>query len=225
MFPAKNGPMPLCLHYHYYALRISVVNRRQFLAQVSKSVVAGVTAFSGLWLFSRYLQRNPAPHRPLGEPMTVRPPGSLPETAFLATCIRCNCCQDACPVGAIQLAAAHDPTQIGTPFILPAERACMLCLECTTACPTGALQPVIDKQDVKMGLAVVDERTCVSFNGSGVCGACHTACPLKNRAITQGLHNRPVIHADYCVGCGLCEEACILKGVKAIRVFPRRQAI
>jgi ferredoxin-type protein NapG len=192
------------------------------MAHVNKSAVAGVTTFSGLWLFSRFLKREPAAHRPVGEPMTVRPPGALPETAFLGACIRCNCCQDSCPVGAIQLATSHDSTQTGTPFLLPAEKACTLCLECTTACPTGALWPVAKQTDVRMGLAVVDERTCVSFNGSGVCGACHTACPLKNRAITQGLHNTPVVHADYCVGCGLCEEACILKGVKAIRVFPEK---
>lgn len=75
-----------------------------------------------------------------------------------------------------------------------------------------------------MGVAVVDERICVSHNGSGVCGACHTACPFRNQAITQGMRNAPQVHEAYCVGCGLCEEACILKGVKAIRVESGRSA-
>jgi len=73
-----------------------------------------------------------------------------------------------------------------------------------------------------MGVAVVDERLCVSHNGSGACAACHTACPLRNRAITQGIRNAPTVHAEHCVGCGLCEEACIVYDRKAIRVVTER---
>ena len=108
--------------------------------------------------------------------------------------------------------------------MVPTEHACVLCLQCTEVCPTGALRVVEQKEDVRIGVAVVDKRTCVSHNGTGVCGACHTACPLRNIAITQGLHNRPIVHEDHCVGCGLCEEACIIEGTKAIRVFSQRGA-
>ena len=154
----------------------------------------------------------------------LRPPGALPEQAFLAACIRCQCCRDACPSFAIQLAGPGDPAQPDTPFMVPTEHACVLCLQCTEVCPTGALRVVEQKEDVRIGVAVVDKRTCVSHNGTGVCGACHTACPLRNIAITQGLHNRPIVHEDHCVGCGLCEEACIIEGTKAIRVFSQRGA-
>lgn len=200
------------------------MDRRQFFKTTGKTIASGTTVATGLWAFSRSLLRNPAPHQLPLEPEVIRPPGALAETAFLSACIRCNCCQDACPSRAILLAGPKDPAVLGTPFILPNENACTLCLECTTVCPTGALKPVEDKKSVKMGLAVVDERTCVSHNGTGVCGACHTACPLKNTAITQGAHNAPTVHEDACVGCGLCEEACIIKGIKAIRVFSGRQS-
>jgi ferredoxin-type protein NapG len=73
-------------------------------------------------------------------------------------------------------------------------------------------------EEAEMGLAVVDERLCVSLNGTGVCGACHTICPLRNRAITLDIRNAPKVHEDECVGCGLCEEVCIVREPRAIYV-------
>lgn len=174
-----------------------------------------------MWLGTR--RTNPLPHLPVSEPGVLRPPGALPESEFLEACIRCTQCRDACRPGAILLARGAAPAHRDTPYIMAAETACTLCLDCTQACPTGALRPLAAMTEAAMGVAVVDKRTCVSHDGTGVCGACHTACPLKNKAITQGLRNAPTVHKDQCVGCGLCEEACILDGVKAIRVFSGRR--
>lgn len=198
------------------------MDRRKFIKHGTHIITSGAAATSGLWLLGKSLNQNHSPGRLDTKPAVLRPPGAQSEQDFLAVCIRCQRCQDACPSFAIQLAGPNDPTPLGTPFINASENPCTLCLNCTTACPTGALKVITKKEDVNMGLAVVDERTCVSFNGSGVCGACHTACPLKNKAITQGLHNTPIIHEEYCVGCGMCEAACIVKGTKAIRVFSGR---
>jgi ferredoxin-type protein NapG len=130
---------------------------------------------------------------------------------------------DACPSGSIQLAGPDQEAALGTPFVDASQVGCTLCLECTLTCPSGALLPLEKKENVRMGIAIVDERTCVSHNGTGVCGACHTACPFRNQAITQGLRNAPTVNEEFCVGCGLCEEACILKGTKAIRVESGRR--
>lgn len=78
-----------------------------------------------------------------------------------------------------------------------------------------------------MGVAVIDERLCILYVGmgqSGVCGACHTACPLRNQAITMEA-NRPVTHSEFCVGCGLCEAACVVKDRRAIQVRTPRKWI
>jgi len=198
------------------------MNRRIFLKTLGKITAGSITAFAFLKIFSLKILSHPAPRRLAGEPSTLRPPGALKEIEFLSKCIRCNRCQDACQTGAIRLGAPGDGVQLGTPFILAHDTACDLCLKCTHTCPSEALVPVEQPEDVKMGVAIVDERTCVSHNGTGVCGACYTACPFKQTAITQGKHNAPTIMPDHCVGCGLCEEACIVKGIKAIRVFSGR---
>jgi len=137
----------------------------------------------------------------------LRPPGSLDEDAFLATCIRCQRCSQACDARAIRLFGPGAGALEGTPHVVPEVRACNLCLRCGTVCPTGAIAELDRREDARMGTAVVDERLCVSHNGTGICGACFTVCPLRGRAITQSAHNQPIIHADACVGCGLCEEA------------------
>lgn len=198
------------------------MSRREWLRLLARTAVSSLVSLLGLGLLYKTQWRNFDPLRPASEPAVLRPPGAVAEEDFLARCIRCQRCRDACPRGAIRLAGPGDRTYQGTPFIAAAANACDLCLQCTESCPTGALLPVTAPTDVAMGIAAVDERTCVSFNGSGVCGACYTICPLRGRAISQGLFLKPVVHADRCVGCGLCEEICILKGVKAIRVFSGR---
>ncbi len=158
----------------------------------------------------------------LRETGVLRPPGALPEEDFLARCIRCELCADACDTGCIRLLPPGSGRSTGTPVIFPWDRACNLCMACTEVCPSGALKPGLDKHEVRMGDAVVDERLCVSHNGTGACGACHTACPFRGRALTQGIRNAPTVHPDSCVGCGLCEEVCIVEDRRAIRVFSGR---
>lgn len=156
----------------------------------------------------------------------LRPPGSLGEAEFLASCIRCTRCADACEKRCILLLGPEAGRHQGTPYIMPVERACNLCLACGKACPAGAILPLEEAGKAEMGLAVVDERLCVSHAGTGVCGACFTACPLRGKAITQGMRNAPEIHEDQCTGCGLCEEFCIVddrEGLRAIQVTTSRR--
>ena len=153
----------------------------------------------------------------------IRPPSAVPEQEFLARCIGCGQCGDVCPNGCIQF--DQTASGIGAPYLRLRERACILCMLCTRACPTGALQPVPSdsgediQAHVKMGCAVVDKNICNSYNGYA-CGACVQACPFRGQAIKALTWERPVVDPEHCVGCGLCEKACIVYP-QAIRVRPQ----
>lgn len=144
----------------------------------------------------------------------LRPPGaSKDETLFLLKCIRCRACANVCEAGCIRFFTfLENPAYAGTPYLIPRIKACNLCMNCTQICPTGALSEIPDVKEeiyarVDMGKAFVLESACLSYNGR-VCGVCRDACPLKDRAITLKPVAKPVVHEEYCIGCGRCEERC-----------------
>lgn len=153
----------------------------------------------------------------------VRPPGALPEAEFLARCIRCAKCAAVCPNTAIKMAGlASGLRHLNTPRLIPREQACMLCMKCTQLCPTGALEPISAADEavlarVKMGRAFVDKSMCYSYQ-KRTCGVCIRACPFPGVAMKTGLYEQPIVTAA-CVGCGLCERACI-HIPQAIRLVP-----
>ena len=197
------------------------MNRRNFIKNV---LATGLVSMSGLWLIVPPSKSNRA------EGSLLRPPGALPNKAeFLSRCIRCLRCVDACPNHAIiPLGDSYGREHLFSPAIKARRQACMLCnkiegkyLKCTEACPTGALQivrkdPEEIQKKVAMGTAEIDMALCYSYNNWS-CGACYRACPFPGRAMTLGLWERPEVHAEACIGCGLCERACI-RYPQAIRV-------
>jgi ferredoxin-type protein NapG len=198
------------------------LDRRSFFRRTGKALGGAALTWSAVGGYAAF-RGAPAAHSGMrGRLGLLRPPGAGDEPDFLSKCIRCTRCSDACEAQCILLFGPEAGALQGTPYIIPEDHACTLCLECGAACPTEALGELEDRTDVRIGVAVVDERLCVSHNGTGVCGACHTACPLKNEAITQDFRNQPTVHANKCVGCGLCEEVCIVKDRKAIQVMSER---
>lgn len=168
-----------------------------------------------------------------GAPAPLRPPGALAEEDFLATCIRCMRCVDACPNRCLEPVPLTDKSRgPGTPNMHMRKSACMLCmshdgdyLRCTEVCPSGALQLIKKEkeeiqQKVAIGTAIIDFDLCYSYNNWS-CGACYRACPLAGEAMTIGRWERPTIHPDACIGCGCCERACI-RYPHAVRISARK---
>ncbi len=158
----------------------------------------------------------------------LRPPGALAEADFLDACIRCGQCANVCPNQCISLYGLEGGlVNLGSPRITARARGCTLCMACTQVCPTGALSPLDPTPEgmaaVAMGTAFVSEDICYSFAGR-TCGACYHACPLPGKAITLGLFEQPHVNAEECVGCGLCEQACVHMP-QAIRIVPVKDLI
>ncbi len=160
----------------------------------------------------------------------IRPPGALPEREFLAACIRCGLCVQACPPDTLRLAdLVGDAVPAGTPYFRARTNACAMCetIPCVAACPTGALRPSLRKiGDARMGVAELGApERCLSYSGAAYCNSCYWACPIAGTAIRMkqvrtkgGGFFMPVVDADHCTGCGLCEQACVLEGDAAITV-------
>ncbi len=153
----------------------------------------------------------------------LRPPGAQPEESFLDTCFRCGSCADACPADAILLLQSLDERLRGTPYVDPDRQACVICdeLACMKSCPSGALR-LVDRLEIRMGLAILDHDLCVRSKDED-CRICIERCPIGEIAIRLDETGRvqvidPSAAGHGCTGCGVCQQYCPTRPVRAIRV-------
>lgn len=147
------------------------IGRRTLLASAIRLAVTALGLAGTLAAGHRLLRggraRYPAKrakYAPRG-PRLIRPPGALPEDEFLAGCIRCYRCQDACARGAIQFFSEAHGLLFHTPYVDPGVVACNVCMKCTQVCPTGVLEPMeLDQKDqVAMGRVELNTDACLSY--------------------------------------------------------------
>lgn len=139
-----------------------------------------------------------------------RPPGALPEAAFLAACTRCGECSAVCPVHAITKLPPSAGLAAGTPTLDVAVTACIMCEEmpCAAACPTPALEvPAWGWRDAQVAKVEIDASQCITYRDVE-CGICARVCPVGEDALKMDDRGRPVIGAA-CTGCGQCLNACV----------------
>ncbi len=159
----------------------------------------------------------------------VRPPGSVPEQEFLQMCIRCGECFKACPNNVLQpLGFEQGLEGLWTPAMKADWAGCdPSCNACGQVCPTGAIRalPLEEKRHARMGLAIVNEETCLPFADREACQLCvdecvaagydaieftqvHTEVDDAGNPIEGTGYLAPVVLPDKCVGCGLCQTRC-----------------
>lgn len=165
----------------------------------------------------------------------VRPPGSVPEREFLRLCVRCGQCIKVCPNNVLQpVGLEHGFDSLWTPKVTPNWSGCEpTCNNCGQVCPTGAIRALDlqEKQAARIGLAVVNKRTCLPYVGGGQCRLCVDECraagydaiefirvggeTAENGEPVEGSGAlAPVVLEAKCVGCGLCQMRCMGINVK-----------
>lgn len=176
------------------------------------------------------------------EAQPLRPPGSLPEPDLLDACIRCGQCLRACPNNVLQPGGlALGLGGLWTPVAVPDWSGCdPSCNNCGQVCPTGAIRavPLLEKRAARMGLAEIDRSTCLPWAGTGECELCADECRAagydaiefervgvvvdEDGFPTEGSGRRaPVMVAERCVGCGLCQSRCYRVNRLTRRVLER----
>ena len=147
----------------------------------------------------------------------IFPPGAVHD--FISKCTVCGECIPVCPENCIKI-ISDDITGKRLPVIIPEEKACTMCeqLACIQHCQPKALVAPDDHSFPKIGFAKIIKEHCLAYNNNS-CMTCYDACPLKRQAIKMKM-NKPIVVEEYCTGCAICENVCILTDEKGVKVFP-----
>jgi ferredoxin len=204
------------------------IGRRGFMS-LAAGTAAAVVGGIGITAATRALGSD-------GKSLPVRPPGSVPEKEFLDMCIRCGECFKVCPNNVLQAAGfEHGLESLWTPKVVADWAGCeSSCNACGQVCPTGAIRalPIVEKKVARMGLAIVNQHTCLPLAGREECDLCVVECDKAGyHAIEQRREGTevdddgnpisdtgfivPVVLPEKCVGCGLCQTRCYGINVEA----------
>lgn len=206
------------------------IGRRGFIA-AAVGVAAGTLGGAGVAAATTRFGANlddPAAWRP------IRPPASVPEQQFLQMCIRCGECFKACPNDVLQpLGFQQGLEGLWTPQVVADWAGCeSSCNACTQVCPTGAIRAIelVEKKVCRIGLAEVNLETCLPHAGREECQLCVDECTAagyhaieftrvgtemdaEGNPIEGSGFIAPLVLADKCVGCGLCQMRCVALNV------------
>ncbi len=169
------------------------LSRRQFIA----SAISGAAAIPMLRI-SGHMGKN-------WDPALVRPPGALPEKAFLSRCVKCGQCMRVCPTNVIHPAGLQAGIEgVWTPvlnFRIGTSGCQFNCIACGNLCPTAAIRPItLDERlgrnqyagrgPIKIGTAFVDRGRCLAWAMDRPCIVCQENCPVSPKAIqTREVYN------------------------------------
>ena len=151
------------------------------------------------------------------ENKAIAPPGAGSVARFNAACTGCQLCVNACPERVLRPSLLqYGISGIQQPVMKFSVGYCAFeCNKCGQVCPNGAIMPLPleKKQQISIGLANINENTCVSFAENKACGACAEVCPVSAVYMADspkgaGHVSVPRMRPESCLGCGACENAC-----------------
>jgi len=198
-----------------------------------RAMLGGLAAGISLPLFARLDGRI----EKVSDPRLIRPPGSLPEKDFLEICQRCGLCMKICPTNVINPTLAEAGIAgFWTPRLIMTQGYCeYTCTLCGSVCPTGAIRETTAQEKIerpiRIGSAYLDRGRCLPWSGNAPCIVCQEVCPTSPKAIylkedtvmTSGAQSLnvqlPFVDLKRCVGCGICENKCPVRGLPAIRTI------
>ncbi len=198
------------------------LGRRQILGAGLSGAASAIIALTGL----KSPHAAPGPGSVI-HPAMIRPPGAVPENDFLARCIRCGACMQACPTNSLQpLGFAAGLSAFFSPVVTPRRGPCDPgCSACGRVCPTGAL-PVLavdERRCAKLGTARIFRQKCLAWELGKKCLICDEVCPFDAIDFRKP-PGRPIavpfVIENKCAGCGYCEHHCPVQAVPAIVVEP-----
>lgn len=180
-------------------------SRRELLASLAAGVV-----WTGL--LKTGLAKKKSPH-------LLRPPGAT-EDQFLTECVRCGRCIKVCPNSALQMSLFEGGWEgFWTPMLVARHGYCDYeCNACGQVCPSEAIPPLPleEKRKAVIGTAHVDFDQCIR------CLKCIPECPkeaLEEERVEGRKGVFPMVVAERCIGCGICEYICPVEGESAIIVY------
>ncbi len=199
--------------------------RRKFL--LSAAAGAGTAALS---LSSLRAVTGEEARGRVAAPRLIRPPGALPEAAFLASCVRCGECMAACPTNTLQpIWFAAGFAGMFSPAITPERKYCdPRCTVCGKVCPTGAIRALSAKERIwaKTGTAVIMRQKCLAWEHKKSCMVCDEVCPydaVEFEKKPEFPYPVPHVKEERCAGCGYCEHYCPVTNEAAIVITPMNE--
>jgi polyferredoxin/Fe-S-cluster-containing hydrogenase component 2 len=198
------------------------LSRRQFL----QSIAIGAAGIVLMNVNLRLRTRNSR---------LIRPPGVNDEQAFLSKCLRCSECMKICPTNGLQPSQGEAGLEgMWTPDLMPRLGHCDYgCNACGQVCPSGAIPSLtLDRKRLAViGTAIVNRNRCLPWASATACIVCEEMCPTPEKSIRLEevsvtdpagevvTLQRPYVLRELCIGCGICENHCPLKGDAAIQIY------
>lgn len=155
----------------------------------------------------------------------IVPPGAWSARHFARHCTACQLCVSACPNNVLR--PSTEPARLMQPEMSYERGYCRPeCTRCSDVCPAGAICPITieEKSSARIGHAVWIRKNCIPLTDGVECGNCARHCPsgailmVPSDSEDPNSVRIPVVNAEWCIGCGACENLCPARPFSAIYV-------